>query len=88
MAFRPAPNLIEGVLDNTHPGSVRGWMDFYRHGRGPRHCVRDFDGVFREDCAGIQQSPSLPKPSQERDFGWVRFFHTAFSLLGTKNCYC
>jgi len=52
MAFRPAPNLIEGVLDNTHPGSVRGWMDFYRHGRGPRHCVLDLDGDFHDDIRG------------------------------------
>ena len=28
MAFRPTRFLIEGELDNTHPGKVTGWMKF------------------------------------------------------------
>ena len=28
MAWRPTEYLIEGELDNTNPGKVRGWMRF------------------------------------------------------------
>lgn len=52
MAFRPTPNLIEGVLDNTTPGRVTGWIDFYREGKQPLHCVLDLDGDFHEDIRG------------------------------------
>ena len=52
MAFRPTPNFIEGVLDNTTPGHVKGWIDFYREGKQPLHCVLDLDGDFRDDIRG------------------------------------
>ena len=52
MAFRPTPNLIEGVLDNTTPGCVLGWIDFYRGGKQPLHCVLDLDGDFHDDIRG------------------------------------
>ncbi|MBI5474029.1 MAG: hypothetical protein HY961_16955 [Ignavibacteriae bacterium] len=52
MAFRPAPNLIEGVLDNSVPGRVSGWIDFYREGKDPRHCVLNLDGDFHDDIRG------------------------------------
>lgn len=52
MAFRPTPNLIEGVLDNTSPGRVEGWIDFCRKGKQPLHCVLDLDGDFHDDIRG------------------------------------
>lgn len=52
MAFRPTSNLIEGVLDNTTPGRVQGWIDFYREGKKPLHCVLDLDGDFYDDIRG------------------------------------
>lgn len=52
MAFRPTSNLIEGVLDNTTPGHVRGWIDFCREGKQPLHCVLDLDGDFHDDIRG------------------------------------
>lgn len=52
MAFRPTANLIEGILDNTTPGLVRGWIDFYRKGKEPLHCVLELDGDFHDDIRG------------------------------------
>ena len=52
MAFRPTSNLIKGVLDNTTPGRVQGWIDFYREGKKPLHCVLDLDGDFYDDIRG------------------------------------
>ena len=52
MAFRPTANIIEGVLDNTTPGVVRGWIDFYREGTQPLHCVIELDGDFHDDIRG------------------------------------
>lgn len=52
MAFRPTANLIEGILDNTTPGFVRGWIDFYRLGKSPLHCTLELDGDFHDDIRG------------------------------------
>ena len=52
MAFRPTANIIEGVLDNTTPGFVKGWIDFYREGKQPLHCVLELDGDFHDDIRG------------------------------------
>jgi hypothetical protein len=52
MAFRPTSNLIEGMLDNTAPGRVEGWIDFFRKGKRPLHCVLDLDGDFHDDIRG------------------------------------
>lgn len=52
MAFRPTPNLIEGIVDNTTPGRVTGWVDFYREGKEPLHCVLDLDGDFHDEIRG------------------------------------
>jgi hypothetical protein len=52
MAFRPTPNLVEGMLDNRTPGSVVGWVDFYREGKKPLHCTLDLDGDFHDDIRG------------------------------------
>jgi hypothetical protein len=52
MAFRPAPNLIEGVIDNSVPGHVRGWISFCRKEKTPLHCELDLDGDFQDDIRG------------------------------------
>jgi hypothetical protein len=52
MAFRPTSNLLEGILDNTTPGRVTGWIDFYREGKPPLHCTLDLDGDFHDDIRG------------------------------------
>lgn len=52
MAFRPTSNLIEGLLDNTTPGHVKGWIDFVRKGKLPLHCVLDLEGDFLDDIRG------------------------------------
>ncbi len=52
MAFRPTSNLIEGILDNTISGTVRGWVDFFRQGKEPLHCTLEFDGDFHDDVRG------------------------------------
>ena len=52
MAFRPTANLIEGVIDNTTPGLVRGWIDFYRKGKEPLHCTLELNGDFHDDIRG------------------------------------
>jgi hypothetical protein len=52
MAFRPTQNLIEGILDNTTPGIVKGWIDFYRQGKEPLHCKLTLDGDFHDDIRG------------------------------------
>lgn len=52
MAFRPTNNLIEGVLTNTKPGRVTGWIDFYRQGKSPLHCTLDLEGDFHDDIRG------------------------------------
>ncbi len=52
MAFRPDSNLIEGMLDNSHPGRVTGWVDFYRVRRTPLHCRIDLEGDFHDQIRG------------------------------------
>ncbi len=52
MAFRPTSNLLEGILDNTTPGRVTGWIDFYREGKPPLHCTLDLDSDFHDDIRG------------------------------------
>lgn len=49
MAFRPNNNLVEGVLTNTSPGRVVGWVELYREGKPPLHCTINLDGDFH-DC--------------------------------------
>jgi hypothetical protein len=52
MAFRPTANVIEGIVDNTAPGLVKGWIDFYRKGKEPLHCTLGLDGDFHDDIRG------------------------------------
>ena len=60
MAWRPKDNLIEGMLDNTTPGKVTGWLKFL----GMRKIVQlDLAGDFHEDIRGKKLRLSNPKPS-------------------------
>ena len=51
MAFRPTRFLIEGELDNTHPGKVTGWMKF----AGLKEKMTfDLEGNFHRDIRGAK----------------------------------
>jgi hypothetical protein len=51
MAFRPTIYLIEGILDNTKPGKVTGWMRF----AGIKGRVTfDLEGNFHRDIRGAK----------------------------------
>jgi hypothetical protein len=51
MAWRPTEYLIEGELDNTHPGKVTGWMRF----AGIKDKVTfDLEGNFHRDIRGAK----------------------------------
>lgn len=51
MAWRPTQYLIEGELDNTHPGKVIGWMRF----AGMKEKVTfDLEGDFHRDIRGAK----------------------------------
>lgn len=51
MAWRPYEQFIEGVLDNTVPGKVTGWMKF----AGMREkVVFDLEGNFHRDIRGAK----------------------------------
>ena len=51
MAWRPTQYLIEGELDNSHPGKVTGWMQF----AGLKDKVTfDLEGNFHRDIRGAK----------------------------------
>jgi len=51
MAWRPTEYLIEGELENTHPGKVTGWMRF----AGLKENVTfDLEGDFHRDIRGAK----------------------------------
>jgi len=51
MAWRPTQYLVEGELDNTHPGKVTGWMQF----AGVKEKVTfDLEGDFHRDIRGAK----------------------------------
>lgn len=51
MAWRPNKNFVEGVLDNTEPGKVTGWMKFI--GKEER-IVFELEGNFHRDIRGAK----------------------------------
>src|SRR4030066_1595081 len=51
MAWRPNEQFIEGVLDNTVPGKVTGWMRFA--GMNEK-VVFDLEGNFHRDIRGAK----------------------------------
>ena len=52
MAFRPSKNVIEGFIDNTTPGVVKGWIGFYQEGKSPLHCVLELESDFHDNIRG------------------------------------
>ena len=67
MAWRPNVNLINGVLDNRTPGSVRGCMRFHRRGRTPLRVVLELAGDFYEDMRGKVIRLSNPYLSEKNE---------------------
>ena len=51
MAWRPNEQFIEGVLDNTVPGKVTGWMQFAGM---KKKVVFDLEGNFHRDIRGAK----------------------------------
>jgi hypothetical protein len=51
MAWRPNEKLLEGVLDNTVPGKVTGWMKFAGM---DEKVVFDLEGNFHRDIRGAK----------------------------------
>lgn len=51
MAWRPNEQFIEGILDNTVPGKITGWMEFA--GMNER-VVFDLEGNFHRDIRGAK----------------------------------
>ena len=51
MAWRPNEQFIEGVLDNTVPGKVTGWMLFAGM---KKKVVFDLEGNFHRDIRGAK----------------------------------
>ena len=67
MAWRPYENFIEGELDNRMPGSVKGWMRFYRRGKQPLRVVLELSGDFHRDIQGKVIRLSNPHPSERNE---------------------
>ena len=64
MAWRPHENLIEGLLDNTVPGKVTGWLKFV----GLKEVVKlDLAGDFHRDIRGTKVRLRNPNPTQDGD---------------------
>jgi hypothetical protein len=60
-AWRPYQNLIEGVLDNTRPGRVLGWMTL----AGIKEPVTfDLVGDFHRDIRGAKIHLTNPTPAE------------------------
>ena len=51
MAWRPNEQFIEGVLDNTVPGKVTGWMRFAGLSK---KIAFDLEGDFHRDIQGAK----------------------------------
>jgi hypothetical protein len=63
-AWRPYQNLIEGILDNTRPGRVQGWMSF----AGVTEPVTfDLAGDFHRDIRGAKIHLTNPSPAEQSD---------------------
>lgn len=60
MAWRPYENLIEGVLDNSKPVKINGWMKFL----GCKEKIKfNLDSDFLEDIRGSVIKILNPNPS-------------------------
>ncbi len=56
---------MAGELDNRTPGTVTGWMLFFRNGKRPLKVVFDLAGDFHEDIRGKVIKLSNPNPYDE-----------------------
>lgn len=81
MAWRPTKYLLEGELDNTTPGTVRGWMRFV----GMKEKVTfDLKGNFHRDIRGakIRFTGDGEGAEDEKE---AREYMKAFSVTQTGN---
>ena len=51
MAWRPNEQFVEGILDNTVPGKVTGWMKFAGM---DKKVIFDLEGNFHRDIRGAK----------------------------------
>jgi hypothetical protein len=80
MAWRPNECFIEGVLDNTVPGKVTGWMQF----RGLSEKVTfDLDGNFHRDIRGAKIH--LRGDGNKADESEAQNYMSGFALHQTGN---
>ena len=69
MAWRPTEHLIDGELDNTNPGKVRGWMRF----AGMKSKMMfDLNGNFHRDIRGakIRFTETVMQPTARLPGTW------------------
>lgn len=66
MAWRPSENVIDGVIDNTVPGHVTGWVRFAGTLGGWRvvrlYLTGDFTGTLRGTKLRLRGQGQKPKP--------------------------
>ena len=68
MAWRPNEQFVEGVLDNTIPGKVTGWMQF----AGMKEKVTvELEGDFHRDIRGTRIR--LKGSGQDEDLEAARY---------------
>jgi hypothetical protein len=72
MAWRPNDYFIEGVLDNTEPGKVTGWMKFV----GKKETVVfELEGNFHRDIRGAKvRLTGKPDGSKEQASRYMQRF--------------
>ena len=81
MAWRPAEYLIEGELDNTHPGKVTGWMKF----AGKKEKVTfDLEGNFHRDIRGAKIRFTGDAYEDQKDIHGEKYME-GFALHQTGN---
>ncbi len=55
---------MEGILDNTKPGQVTGWIKFYREGKEPLTVTLALAGDCHRDLQGKRFRISNPNPTE------------------------
>ena len=81
MAWRPVEYLIEGELDNTHPGKVTGWMKF----AGKNEKVTfDLEGNFHRDIRGARICFTGDAYEDQKDINGEKYME-GFALHQTGN---
>ncbi|MHC4103345.1 MAG: DUF2958 domain-containing protein [Planctomycetota bacterium] len=81
MAWRPTEYLIEGELDNTHPGKVTGWMKF----AGKKEKVTfNLEGNFHRDIRGAKIHFTGDAYEDQKDINGEKYME-GFALKQTGN---